>query len=1094
MAIKKLTFKRYIEKFNFSELFIDLGWAHKNQPIVKKVGEVKYHFTQLADKAGFSVLECKVEGELPLAAERKKIHHEIGKLFFEHLLIFTDEARTRQIWEAQVKEPEKPRRIVSFSWKKGQDPEDLYQRLSGVFFSFEEDERGEITIIDVVERLRMNFAVNAEKVTKKFYAEFKKHHTAFMEFIEGMDDHIKNADNKNKQWYASLMLNRLMFCYFIQRKGFLDGDRKYLENRLKACKDYQGTNFYSFYRSFLLKLFHNGLGKPQDQRNEELPIPMGNIPYLNGGLFDVHELEKQFEEITIDDAAFEKIFGFFSQWNWHLDTSEEASGKEINPDVIGYIFEKYINDRADMGAYYTKEDITDYISKNTILPYLIDETQRHYPKAFAAHGEIWGMLKESGDHYVYDAVKKGVELPLPAEIEAGVAVVSQRGEWNKPADTDYALPTEIWREVVDRRKRYQEVTDKVSSGQITQINDLITYNLNIRQFVQDILEETEDPDLIRHFYKALHEVTIIDPTCGSGAFLFAALNILEPLYETCIQRMEGFVNEGKAGQYKYFESVLDTINSPQHPNRRYFIYKTIILQNLYGVDIMKEAVEIAKLRLFLKLVAAVDVDHQKDNMGLEPLPDIDFNIRAGNALVGIGNALELEKALNYTIDGVESRPIIEEKCDVVARAFRRYKEIQLTYGDDFMAFKEAKDDLKARLKELNKELNQLYHKQSVAIPFDTWQESHQPFHWFAEYYEIVKEKGGFDVLIGNPPYVELKEVKLYSTKDYYTQKCGNLYALCYERAALLGNSNSLIGFIIPVASVCTDGYSQLQRIWLNIGSIYISCYNDRPGKLFEGLEHIRLAIVLANKSQKPKNVFSTKYYKWSTIAREFLFDNLTYSDVSSLREDTLIPKLNSLTSYSILKKIQSNRNRTSSFILKTSSNRIYFTRKLSGFVQVLDFIPEIFDNNGISRMPSELKELRFQTNEQSSTYLAVLNSSLFYWYLTVWSDCRNLNQRELQNFNFDFSLANIGLIKKLSELSTRLMDDIQSHSAFLDMNFKKVGKLRIQCIYPKYSKMIIDEVDTVLAEHYGFTVEELDFIINYDIKYRMGKELEEDGE
>ncbi len=66
-----------------------------------------------------------------------------------------------------------------------------------------------------------------------------------------------------------------------------------------------------------------------------------------------------------------------------------------------------------------------------------------------------------------------------------------------------------------------------------------------------------------------------------------------------------------------------------HPNHRYFILKSIIVNNLYGVDIMEEAVEICKLRLFLKLVAQIErVEH------IEPLPDIDFNIRAGNTLVG----------------------------------------------------------------------------------------------------------------------------------------------------------------------------------------------------------------------------------------------------------------------------------------------------------------------------------------------------------------------------------------------------------------------------------------------------------------------------
>lgn len=81
----------------------------------------------------------------------------------------------------------------------------------------------------------------------------------------------------------------------------------------------------------------------------------------------MHELEKNFD-IDIDDKAFEEIFDFFDEYEWHLDTPKEVTGKDINPDVIGYIFEKYINDRAQMGAYYTKEYITDYISKNCIIP------------------------------------------------------------------------------------------------------------------------------------------------------------------------------------------------------------------------------------------------------------------------------------------------------------------------------------------------------------------------------------------------------------------------------------------------------------------------------------------------------------------------------------------------------------------------------------------------------------------------------------------------------------------------------------------------------------------------------------------------------
>ena len=210
-----------------------------------------------------------------------------------------------------------------------------------------------------------------------------------------------------------------------------------------------------------------------------------------------------------------------------------------------------------MGAYYTKEDITDYISKNCIIPYLFDETKRQYPKAFNADGELWQTVTTSSDKYIYDSVKKGVDVPLPSDVAQGINEVSKRTEWNKPAPTDLALPTEIWREVIDRRNRYTEVKSKIDKGEITSINDFITYNLNIRQFTQDTVENTNDPELLKHFYKALNSVTIIDPTCGSGAFLFAAMNILEPLYESCIQRMEIFIEEAKDdNNYKHLPDEL----------------------------------------------------------------------------------------------------------------------------------------------------------------------------------------------------------------------------------------------------------------------------------------------------------------------------------------------------------------------------------------------------------------------------------------------------------------------------------------------------------------------------------------------------------
>ena len=104
-------------------------------------------------------------------------------------------------------------------------------------------------------------------------------------------------------------------------------------------------------------------------------------------------------------------------------------------------------------------------------------------------------------------------------IEAGRHDVSQRGDWNTPADPEYALPTETWREHVARRERYEEIWGKLVDGEVTSIDDLITYNLNIRQFAQDVIQQAEGPELVRAFFKAIRSISVLDPTCGSGAFL-----------------------------------------------------------------------------------------------------------------------------------------------------------------------------------------------------------------------------------------------------------------------------------------------------------------------------------------------------------------------------------------------------------------------------------------------------------------------------------------------------------------------------------------------------------------------------------------------
>lgn len=1104
MSISKATFFKYIKEFKLKELFNELGWDNANAKYPIKANDKLYSLTGIAQKRDFLILLCEPQdgGLIPDAAERKKIDNAVTKLHYEHLIIYLDGKKTRQHWELAVREQNKPVVWHSIDYYAGQQPELLFQKLEGLFFAYEDEEK--LSIVDVRSRVMENFERNAAVVTKKFYERFQKEHQKFLAFIEGIQNKV------DREWYASLMLNRLMFIYFIQKKGFLDNNKDYLRAKLKAVQQKKGKNkFYSFYRNFLLVLFHRGLGSPL--RDPELEAEIGKVPYLNGGLFDAHQIEQENRNIAIEDKAFERLFDFFEEYNWHLDTRMTATGKDINPDVIGYIFEKYINDRAAMGAYYTKEDITEYISKNCIVPWLFDEVKRNYSKPFGKDGAIWTQLQQSGDKYIYPAVKHGIPQSggifddLPEDIrqgfqpelekkivdETGPHLYELRKSWNRPAPAEIGLPTEIYRELIARRKRYAEVRQKIEQGEIAEINDFITYNLDIRQFAQDVLRETDDADLIRHFYKALKKITVLDPTCGSGAFLFAALNVLEPLYYECVKRMREFVEEHGKGKHKFFEDELRLIDSDEHPSMEYFIYKSIILHNLYGVDIMKEAVEIAKLRLFLKLVATVDVDYNKPNLGLEPLPDIDFNIRSGNTLVGYATLGDLDKGGQAGLFGDDEKKAILEEAEVVSRTYARFKDAQLVMHCDPKTYKVAKDDLNNRLSILNDKLNKhlavTYLDPSYsAKAYKTWLSSYQPFHWLAEFYTTI-EKGGFDVIIGNPPWVEFSKIKqLYHPKYLATIDCNNLWAFVVEKSLSLESQLARLGLIVPMSLVCTERMQSVQKILSGAGiSWLVNLESDsNPGQLFDGVKQ-NVTIIL-QRSSNDQLIRNSRLLRFFQEFRNFILSSIE----SEIAEENPIPfgfpKAGSKIEKDILNKLF-RKPSLARLMVSVGTNCVLVHRIAHYYIKCFDFVPFFkSDRDGVKKS-EDYKEYFF--SDATGQYVAAINSSTFYFYWQTFFDAFKAGRLCVESF--PFSAANDeNLRTDLASKAKHLMSDMKSNSSRLRASYKTTGSVEYDQFYPRLSKPIIDEIDRVLAKHYGFTEEELDFIINYDIKYRMGKELD----
>jgi len=651
--------KKYLQLADFTSLFIEeLGWDYADiSPIYLKVNDENYTIEAICQKRGLMVYHCLPEkGILPNAQVRKKIDVEVTSYSQEHLIIYTDKGQQKQIWQWVKRESATKTKAQETTFNITQSGELLSQKLESLFIDFAEEEN--LTLTDVTQRTEKAFDI--EKVTKDFFNKFQERHLKFAAVIQGIEN------PKDANWYASVVLNRLMFIYFLQKKGFLDhGNTNYLQDKLKVSQT-QGKDLY--YQQFLQTLFFDGFGKAEKFRKQETAVLIGKIKYINGGLFLPHIIEEKYHgKISINDTAFEDIFNLFSGYTWHLNDTPTGKDNEINPDVLGYIFEKYINQK-EFGAYYTKPEITNYLCERTI--------------------------------------------------------------------------------------------NKFISGKIGNIE--IFDHLN-NQLCQQLLDNI------------LPQLSILDPACGSGAFLVAALQHLIKIYTAIFDFIQVSGNAENQARLRKIKQ--------DHPSLDYYIKKRVITDNLYGVDIMEEAVEIAKLRLFLSLVASAETVDD-----LEPLPNVDFNIMSGNSLIGLirvddqrfdymGNPdiLQQLKAKDY-------QGILKEKNESI----KMYKEhafivgkVEDTEQEDRLQF--LRDHITLVNRESLVKLNQLLLDEfgNLKIKYEEVQlkgksvkrvlniadmEVLKPFHWGYHFDQIIA-RGGFDIILGNPPW----EIFKPQAKEFFAE-------------------------------------------------------------------------------------------------------------------------------------------------------------------------------------------------------------------------------------------------------------------------------------------------------------------------------------
>ena len=1010
----------------------------------------------VAEKRGVMVwvIDPPPPKQFPSRAEQHRKARELRQWSSDHLVVFA--APSEQLWLWPEQRPSGTGwRLVDHAYQVGKGNDALLQRLDRVRFRIKE----KLTGPQVLYRVRQSF--NVDQVTKRFYTEFKKHHQALTERIEGIPAHRE----RDRRWYASVLLNRLMFIYFIQRKGFLGQDPDYLRTRLNLISEISdGDDLHAYFGDLLLPLFHQGLGThPSEQNWEDQDVCriIGQVPYVDGGIFERHDLERDYE-IQIPDLAFETLFDFFDHWRWHLDERPTGDHNEINPDILGFIFEQYVNftekGRKEKGAYYTKPDVTGYMSVSTIIPAVVDRlVDRGLPDPCV-------LLPNSGDRYLHSVLGYGRSVDLPdGDLEPS--------EYPDPA-LDIALPAERWCDVTHRRDRYDELVALVDGGGVEGIDDAVTANLDLAGLMEDYLSQMP-ADECEIAFEVLRSLTVCDPTCGSGAFLLAALDVLEPMYTVVLDRaseIAASIAHGPAG-WSHVPQFLAEAES--HPNDQYWLLKTICLNNLYGVDLMGEAAEIAKLRLFLKLVAQLDNVEQ-----IEPLPDLDFNIKSGNLLVGIADMDDADRRFSDDLLQLLGIKAAEQAAKKAADAYERFVKEQI--ADSGTGAVAGKQRLMAQIRGATTQADMaLYEMRSEKAGFETWTRSHVPFHWFAEF-PSVWQSDGFDVIVGNPPYIGKKRVTEYVWRGYETQSCPDLYTVCVERASTLLNEHGRLAMIVMHNLYFGERFEALRKYLSDrFPTLWTSSYDRWSDSLFSGSAKVRNTILVASRKGEPSH-YSSRFHRWLVSQRPHLFSQLEYLSlnpvIKQLQKRSAWPFIDHPQVQSALVELMKRDDNLSMYISKGSkvSSTLGYRDTADDQLRCWITPPKSTNPLGAIATPNSDKVLAFSSRQiRDMSYLIFAGRWGYLWWITF-GDGFHVTKKILTTFPVamqSIDSAGIAYTDRLQKLAAELALESARY-----VTFSRRGPKKNQWLVGSYDlrkcRHITDEADWLLAKAWGLTREQ----------------------
>ena len=589
-------------------------------------------------------------------------------------------------------------------------------------------------------------------------------------------------DEQKRKEFAVRLIGRLVFCWFLKKKYSKPDKIPLIPDTilsLQAAKD--NKHYYHF---MLEPLFFETLNKKNEDRHRKYQNNgWDTIPFLNGGLFTPHDDDHYTPnpaqgisprgDVEVPYEWLVDLLEVFDTYNFTIDESTSIDVElSIDPEMLGRIFENLLAEinpetgetaRKSTGSYYTPRPIVEYMVDQAIKQYLLTNTK------------------------------------VPEEKIDSLLDYSQGSEDSKLTETQ----------------------------------------------IESVIE-------------ALDKIKVLDPACGSGAFPIGVLQKILLL----LQKVDPYSKKWKTRLLAKIpnSTARRALAEKLESETWQYIHKLGVIQNsIYGVDVQPVATEISKLRIFLSLIVDETVNDDKDNRGIEPLPNLKYKFACGNSLIDkffgrtikinetaqtkskviinrltslkadFFSAMNEEEKVGYNLEILQSK--IELAKQLLADLIDTNKFTDNLFGDGAQTKKQKKEKEKSIVKKLQSELlskaianaridiNNLIGKPEIELAeVEQLENRHfkESFIWKLDFAEIFTENDGFDIVIGNPPYIEHKKLKPYSKLFQERYKCyagtADIYVYFIEKAISLLKPAGTLSFITSNKFIKTSYGENIRKL------------------------------------------------------------------------------------------------------------------------------------------------------------------------------------------------------------------------------------------------------------------------------------------